>query len=133
MVERVFNFAAGPAVLPELVLLEAQENLFAFPGIGMSVLEMSHRSKTVIDIMEKAESDIRTLASIPDNYSILFLQGGASLQFSMIPMNLVSPEGHADHIVSGHFAKVAFEEAQKIARIDLAGSTELQGLSLIHI
>ena len=91
MAERVFNFAAGPAVLPEPVLLEAQENLFAFPGIGMSVLEMSHRSKTVIDIMEEAESDIRTLASIPDNYSILFLQGGASLQFSMIHMNLVSP------------------------------------------
>ena len=131
MAERVFNFAAGPAVLPEPVLLEAQENLFEFPGIGMSVLEMSHRSKTVIDIMEEAESDIRTLASIPDNYSILFLQGGASLQFSMIPMNLVSPEGHADHIVSGHFAKVAFEEAQKIAHIDLAGSTELQGFDRI--
>ena len=131
MAERVFNFAAGPAVLPESVLREAQENLFALPEIGMSILEMSHRSKTVIDIMDQAEADIRALASIPDNYSILFLQGGASLQFSMIPMNLVAPEGHADHIVSGHFAKIAFEEARKVAQIDLAGSTELRGFDRV--
>ena len=131
MTERVFNFAAGPAVLPEPVLEEAQRNLFAMPGLGMSVLEMSHRSKTVIDLMEQAESDIRTLADLPDNYAVLFLQGGASLQFSMVPMNLLSPNGQADHIVSGHFARIALQEAQKVGRINVAGTTEPQGFARV--
>ena len=126
MTERVFNFAAGPAVLPEPVLEQAQRDLFALPGVGMSVLEMSHRSKTIMDMMEEAEADIRTLAGLPSNYSVLFLQGGASLQFSMVPMNLLSPVGKADHIVSGHFAKIALQEAQKVGRINVAGTTEAQ-------
>ena len=126
MTERVFNFAAGPAVLPEPVLEEAQRDLFAMPGLGMSVLEMSHRSKTIIDMMEQAEADIRTLASIPSSYALLFLQGGASLQFSMVPMNLLPPDGQADHIVSGHFARVALQEAQKVGCINVAATTEAQ-------
>ncbi len=131
MTERVFNFAAGPAVLPEPVLEEAQRDLLAMPGLGMSVLEMSHRSKTIIDMMEQAEADIRSLATIPDNYNLLFLQGGASLQFSMVPMNLLSPDGQADHIVSGHFASIALQEAQKVGRINVAGTSEAQGFARV--
>ena len=131
MTERVFNFAAGPAVLPEPVLEEAQRDLFAMPGLGMSVLEMSHRSKTIISMMEQAEADIRTLAGLPSSYAVLFLQGGASLQFSMLPMNLLSPDGQADHIVSGHFAKIALQEAQKVGRINVAGTTEAQAFARV--
>ena len=131
MTERVFNFAAGPAILPEPVLEEAQRDLFNMPGLGMSVLEMSHRSKTIIDLMEQAEADIRTLSGLPSNYAVLFLQGGASLQFSMVPMNLLSPDGQADHIVSGHFAKLALREAQKVGRINVAGTTEAQGFARV--
>ena len=97
----------------------------------MSVLEMSHRSKTIIDMMEQAEADIRTLADLPSDYALLFLQGGASLQFSMVPMNLLSPDGQADHIVSGHFARIALQEAQKIGRVNVAGTTEAQGFTRV--
>ena len=126
MTERVYNFAAGPAALPLPVLEEAQQHLLALPGLGMSILEMSHRSPTVIDIMDRAEADIRELAIIPDNYRVLFLQGGASLQFSMAPMNLIPPGGSADHIITGNFAKLALQDAQKVGRINVAGSTEAQ-------
>src|SRR5579884_777574 len=88
-VHRVYNFAAGPAVLPVPVLEEIQRDLIALPGVGMSILEISHRSKTFEAILNQADADIRTLANIPSNYRILFLQGGASLQFSMVPMNLL--------------------------------------------
>ena len=91
----IYNFAAGPAILPAPVLLEAQENLVSFPGSGMSLLEMSHRSKPVQGMIESAEENIRALAGIPDNYHILFLQGGASAQFSMVPMNLLTSGGKA--------------------------------------
>ena len=111
MTERVYNFAAGPAVLPMPVLEEAQRDLASLPGMGMSLLEMSHRSKTVINVIEEAEQGVRRLAGIPGNYRILFLQGGASLQFSMVPMNLLTQEGQADHIVSGSFAKLAYDDA----------------------
>ncbi|MFQ6028332.1 MAG: 3-phosphoserine/phosphohydroxythreonine transaminase [Dehalococcoidia bacterium] len=124
MVERVYNFAAGPATLPLPVLEEAQRDLLALPETGMSVLEMSHRSKTIEGILETAEADLRRLAGIPDNYHIMFIQGGASLQFSMIPMNLVPAGGRADHVVSGNFAKLALQEAQKVATVNVAGSTE---------
>src|SRR2546422_7546381 len=100
-VHRVFNFAAGPAVLPVPVLEEIQRDLLALPGIGMSILEISHRSRTFEAILEEAEADIRRLAGIPQNYQVLFLQGGASLQFSMVPMNLLSSDSVADHIDSG--------------------------------
>src|SRR5512132_288938 len=92
---RIFNFAAGPAVLPLSVLEEAQRDLVALPGVGMSVLEISHRSKTFDEIIQTCEANIRKLASIPENYRVLFLQGGASLQFSMVPMNLMPQGGSA--------------------------------------
>ena len=127
MTNRVFNFAAGPAVLPIPVLEEAQRDLMALPATGMSVLEMSHRSGTIEGIMEAAEEDIRTLAGIPDNYRILFLQGGASLQFSMVPMNLLGDGGHADHVVTGHFAKMALQEARSVGDVRVAATTEPEG------
>ena len=126
MTERVYNFAAGPAGLPQQVLKEAQRDLAAMPGTGMSLLEMSHRSKPVINVIEEAEEGIRRLARIPDNYRILFLQGGASLQFSMVPMNLLTQDGQGDHIITGNFAKLALQDAQKVGSIRVAGSTEDQ-------
>ena len=126
MTERVFNFAAGPAMLPMPVLQEAQQELVSLCGAGMSLLEMSHRSKPVQGIIANAEQDIRGLAGIPDNYRILFLQGGASLQFPMVPMNLLTKGGKADHIVTGNFAKLALQDAQKVGNIRVAGSTEEQ-------
>jgi len=126
MTDRVYNFAAGPAVLPVQVLEEAQRDLACMPGSGMSLLQMSHRSKPVIQVIEAAEEGIRNLAGIPDNYKVLFLQGGASLQFSMVPMNLLSPNGQGDHIVTGNFAKLALQDAQKVGNIRIAGSTEDQ-------
>jgi phosphoserine aminotransferase len=120
----IYNFAAGPATLPAAVLEEAQKDLVSLPGVGMSLLEMSHRSKPVVEMIDTAEQDIRKLAGIPDNYRILFLQGGASLQFSMVPMNLLRPGGRADHIVTGNFANLALKDAQKVGDIRVAGSTE---------
>src|SRR5438067_4983891 len=93
-VQRVFNFAAGPAVLPLPVLEEIQRDLIALPGVGMSILEISHRSKTFESILERAEADIRALGHVPPNYRVLFLQGGASTQFSMVPMNLQIGRAH---------------------------------------
>ena len=98
---RIFNFSAGPAILPLEVLEEAQRNLLALPGVGMSILEISHRSKTFDDIIQGCDADMRTLAKIPKDYKILFLQGGASLQFSMVPMNLLPSGRSADYIVTG--------------------------------
>src|SRR5438477_13105521 len=98
---RIYNFSAGPAMLPVPVLEEMQRDLVALPGVGMSVLEISHRSKPFESILARAEADIRTLAAIPANYKVLFLQGGASLQFSMVPMNLLTPGSTADYIDSG--------------------------------
>lgn len=112
--------------MPDSVLEEAQKDLVSFPGVGTSLLEMSHRSKPVQGMIDAAEDDIRKLAGIPNDYHILFLQGGASLQFSMAPMNLLTPGGHADHIVTGHFAKLALQDAQKIGDVRVAGSTEDQ-------
>ena len=131
MSERVYNFAAGPAVLPLPVLEEAQRDLPFIPGTGMSLLEMSHRSKPVVRVIEEAEQSIRRLAAIPDNYQVLFLQGGASLQFSMVPMNLLTQGGQADHIVTGNFAKLALQDAQKVGRIRVAGSTEDQDFARV--
>lgn len=112
--------------MPVPVLEEAQRDLVSIPGAGMSLLEMSHRSKPVEEIVEGAEEDIRKLAGIPANYQVLFLQGGASLQFSMVPMNLLTQNGRADHIVTGHFARLALQDAQKVGWIRVAGSTEDQ-------
>ncbi|MFQ5663780.1 MAG: 3-phosphoserine/phosphohydroxythreonine transaminase [Terriglobia bacterium] len=123
-VERVYNFNPGPAVLPMAVLEEAQRDLLALPGVGMSVLEISHRSKVFDEILAGAEGDLRTLLGIPDNYKVLFLPGGASLQFTMVPMNLLPAEGAADYIISGHWAQRAAKEAEKLGRVNIAGSTE---------
>src|ERR1041384_2845633 len=111
--DRILNFAAGPAVLPLPVLEEVQRDLIALPGVGMSILEISHRSKTFESILARAEADIRTLANIPSTYKVLFLQGGASLQFSMVPMNLLAAGATADYIDTGSWAEKAIAEAKK--------------------
>ncbi|HSE64391.1 MAG TPA: 3-phosphoserine/phosphohydroxythreonine transaminase, partial [Thermoanaerobaculia bacterium] len=129
--DRIFNFGAGPAVLPEPVLEEARRDLLALPGTGMSILEISHRSKTFEEILGAADADIRRLASIPSNYRVLFLQGGASLQFSMVPMNFIDSERSADYIVTGSWSKKAVKEAQKVGTVSIAASTEEEGFSRI--
>lgn len=131
MSDRIYNFSAGPAVLPLPVLEEAQRNLVSLPGVGMSVLEISHRSKTFEEIIQTAESDIRRLAGVPDNYRVLFLQGGASLQFSMVPMNLLPVGGKADYISTGVWSKKAIKEAQKIGQVNVAASTEAENFTRI--
>ncbi len=124
MEKRIYNFSAGPAILPEEVLLEAQKDLFALPGVGMSVMEISHRSKTFDKIFADAVSGLRTLLNISDKYEILFLQGGASLQFSMVPMNLMPPKNKADYIVTGSWSKKAVKEAKRVGTVNIAASTE---------
>ncbi len=123
-VHRIFNFSAGPAVLPLPVLEEAQRDLIALPGVGMSVMEISHRSKPFDAILENAEADMRSLAGIPDNYKILFLQGGASTQFSMVPMNLLTAGATADYILTGDWGKKALKEAKKVGKTAVAATTE---------
>jgi phosphoserine aminotransferase len=123
MTERVFNFSAGPAVLPEAVLKKAQADLFTLPGVGMSVLEISHRSAAFEQIIQEAEADLRKLLSIPDNYKVLFLQGGASLQFTMVPMNLLPKDKSADYILTGSWGQGAIKEAKKIGKVREAAST----------
>jgi phosphoserine aminotransferase len=123
MTHRIYNFSAGPAVLPLPVLEEAQRDLIALPGVGMSIMEISHRSKPFEEIISGAEADMRALAGIPDNYRILFLQGGASLQFSVVPMNLLAPGAIADYIVTGDWGKKALAEARKVGATSVAAST----------
>lgn len=127
---RVYNFSAGPAVLPEEVLREAQEEMLDYKGSGMSVMEMSHRSKAFDTIIQDAEADLRQLMNIPDNYKVLFLQGGASLQFAMIPMNLMKNKA-ADYIVTGQWAKKAYQEAQKYGKANKIASSEDKTFSYI--
>ena len=127
---RVYNFSAGPAVLPEEVLKEAAEEMLDYRGCGMSVMEMSHRSKMFENIIQEAESDLRDLLEIPDNYKVLFLQGGASQQFAMIPMNLMKNRV-ADYIVTGQWAKKAWQEAQKYGKANKIASSEDKTYSYI--
>jgi len=131
MTERIYNFSAGPAVLPLEALEEAQRNLLALPGVGMSVLEISHRSKAFDEIILGAEADMRKLAAIPDNYRVLFLQGGASLQFSMVPMNLLTEGGKADYILTGIWSKKALKEAKRVGQANVAATTEPENFSRI--
>ena len=126
---RIFNFSAGPAVLPVPVLEEAQRNLVELPGVGMSVLEVSHRSKTFEDILAKTEADLRALGNVPVNYKVLFLQGGASMQFSMVPLNLLTPGGTADYLVTGAWAQKAVKEAQRVGTVNIAATTESDNFS----
>jgi phosphoserine aminotransferase len=123
-VHRIFNFSAGPAILPLPVLEEAQRDLVALPGIGMSVMEISHRSATFEGILNTAVADMRELAGIPENYKILFLQGGASTQFSMVPMNLLPAGGSADFIITGDWGKKALKEAKKFGAVKTIATTE---------
>lgn len=127
---RVYNFSAGPAVLPEEVLKEAAEEMMDYKGTGMSVMEMSHRSKAYDEIIKTAEADLRELMNIPDNYKVLFLQGGASQQFAMIPMNLMK-NGVADYIVTGQWAKKAYQEACKYGKANKIASSEVETFSYI--
>ena len=121
---RVFNFSAGPAVLPVAVLEQAQRDLVALPGVGMSVMEISHRSKVFEDLLANAIAGIRELAGVPSNYRILFLQGGASLQFSMVPMNLLHAGTTADYVDTGTWAVKAIEEARRVGTVNVTGSTK---------
>lgn len=124
MEKRIYNFAAGPAILPEPVLKEAQKQLWALPGVGMSILEISHRSKTFDKIIVEAKEGLKSLLDINDNYELLFLQGGASLQFSMVPLNLMVKNKKADYIVTGSWSKKAVKEAKRVGTVNIAASTE---------
>ena len=127
---RVYNFSAGPAVLPEEVLQEAADEMLDYRGTGMSVMEMSHRSKAYDTIIKEAEADLRELRNIPDNYKVLFLQGGASQQFAMIPMNLMKNRV-ADYIVTGQWAKKAYQEASLYGKANKIASSEDKTFSYI--
>ena len=127
---RVYNFSAGPAVLPESVLKEAQEEMMDYRGCGMSVMEMSHRSSMFQNIIDEAEADLRDLMGIPSNYKVLFMQGGAALQFAAVPMNLMK-NGVADYIVTGQWAKKAFNEAKKYGKAVKVASSEDKTFSYI--
>ena len=127
---RVYNFSAGPAVLPEEVLQEAAAEMMDYRGTGMSVMEMSHRSRSYQEILDTAESDLRELMNIPENYKVLFLQGGASQQFAMIPMNLMKNKV-ADYIITGQWAKKAWQEAQKYGKANAIASSADKTFSYI--
>ena len=130
-VDRVYNFSAGPAVLPVPVLEQIQRDLIALPGVGMSILEISHRSAAFESILAEAEADIRALASIPPHYKVLFLQGGASLQFSMVPMNLLGSGQTADYIDTGSWAEKAVKEAKRVGAVNVTGSTKAENYARI--
>jgi phosphoserine aminotransferase len=129
--ERIFNFSAGPAVLPVSVLEQAQSELVSLPGVGMSILEVSHRSKVFEGVLARAEADIRQLANVPSNYRVLFLQGGASLQFAMVPMNLLSAGATADYIVTGAWSAKAVDEAKKIGNVHIAATSKAEQFTRI--
>ena len=130
MMSRVYNFSAGPAVLPEAVLQEAADEMLDYQGTGMSVMEMSHRSESFQQILDTAEADLRELMNIPENYKVLFLQGGASLQFAMIPMNLMKNRT-ADFILTGQWSKKAWKEAGKYGKANVIASSEDRTFSYI--
>jgi len=128
---RVYNFSAGPSMLPEEVLREAAADMLDYKGSGQSVMEMSHRSKTYQAIIDEAEADLRKVMNIPDNYKVLFLQGGASTQFAMIPLNLMNGSGKADYIVTGQWAKKAYKEAARYGDAKAVASSEDKTFSYI--
>ncbi|HEY9724156.1 MAG TPA: 3-phosphoserine/phosphohydroxythreonine transaminase [Oscillatoriaceae cyanobacterium] len=121
---RVHNFYAGPATMPAEAIARAQSELLDFAGTGMSVMEISHRAKPYMAIQAEAEALVRELLAVPSNYKVLFLQGGASMQFAMVPMNLLPPERHADYVVTGEFAKKALKEAKLLGKTRVAGTGE---------
>ena len=121
---RVYNFSAGPGVLPEAVLKQAQSEMLDWNGSGMSVMEMSHRDKYFMSIAETAEADLREIMNIPANYKVLFLQGGASQQFSMLPLNLLASNNKADYILTGQWSEKAIAEAQRFGKVNVIASTK---------
>lgn len=129
--DRVYNFSPGPSTLPEDVLKKAQQEMLNYGDTGMSVMELSHRSAAFTGIIEKAEKDLRDLMEIPDNYRVLFLQGGATLQFAMVPMNLMKKNGKAAYFLTGSFAKKAAAEAEKFGEVQIAGSSEDRNFAYI--
>lgn len=128
---RVYNFSAGPAMLPEEVLQQASEEMKDWHGCGMSVMEMSHRGKEFISIAEEAEADLRGLLLIPDNYKVLFLQGGASSQFSMVPLNLLKGKKTADYVNTGYWSKKAIAEARRYCEVNIVASSESTNFTTI--
>ena len=128
---RAYNFCAGPASLPEAVLQQAREELVDFRGTGMSVMEMSHRGKIISELAAQAEQDFRDLLDIPDEYAVLFLQGGASMQFAMVPMNLLGEAGKADYVHTGQWSGKAIKEARRYGDINVAASSEDRGFSCV--
>lgn len=131
MEKRIYNFSAGPGVLPEEVLLEAQKDFYSYKGEGLSVMEMSHRSKSYDEIIVDAEMDIRKLLNIGDDYSVLFLQGGATLQFSMVSLNLMPPNNKADYINTGAWSKKAIKEAKRVGEVNIAATSEDSNFNFI--
>jgi phosphoserine aminotransferase len=128
---RIFNFSAGPAVIPVPVLEQAQREMLSLPGVGMSVMEISHRSKAFEDLLNGAIADFRSLTGAPSNYQVLMLQGGASLQFSMVPMNLLTPGSTADYIDTGTWADKAAKEAKRVGPVNVTGSTKADNYNRI--
>ncbi len=126
---RVFNFSAGPAVLPEPVLQQAAAEMLDWHGSGMSVMEMSHRGKEFIEIHANAEADLRELMGIPKNYKVLFLQGGASAQFAVVPMNLLRGKTKADYVNTGQWSKKAISDAKKYCKVNVAASSEAENFN----
>ncbi len=131
MEKRIYNFSAGPGVLPEEVLLEAQEDFYSYKGQGLSVMEMSHRSKTYGEIISEAEQNLRTLLNVNDKYAVLFLQGGATLQFSMVPLNIMPPNNKADYINTGAWSKKAIKEAKRVGEVNVAATSENSNFNYI--
>ena len=130
--ERVYNFSAGPSMLPLEVLTRAGSEITNYQGSGMSVMEMSHRSKVFDKIFQDTQANFRRLFHVPEEYSVLFLQGGASTQFSMVPLNLIGRTGKADYAVTGNFSSIAYKEAKKYGQINLAASSEDRNHQLLH-
>lgn len=129
---RVYNFSAGPAALPEEVLKQAQEEMLDWHGTGMSVMEMSHRGTAYMSIAAKAEQDLRDIMSIPDNYKVLFLQGGASAQFAMVPINLLGDKKQADYVLTGQWSKKAIAEAKRYCDVNIVSSTEESNFTTVQ-
>jgi phosphoserine aminotransferase len=128
---RVYNFSAGPAILPEAVMCQAREEMLDWQGSGMSVMEMSHRGKEFVSIAERAEADLRELLAIPDNYQVLFLQGGATTQFAMAPMNLLRGKKKSDYLCTGHWSKKAIAEGRRFCEVSVVASSEESGFQQI--
>ena len=122
--KRIHNFSAGPAVLPVPVLEEARENMLSLGDLGMGIMEISHRSKQFSTIIDEAEADLRELLNLPSDFHVLFLQGGATLQFSMVPMNMLGPNQTADYIVTGVWSEKAAQEAKKVGEVNIAADTK---------